>query len=196
MTLPVLALLLGAYILSLLIHFNHFQLLAVHVCLADVMHPAPCTRDRVAPVLAAGTTLNNVLTTNGGITDTTGSLINVTGLVGNDASVLNQLGTVLTSPNASVAALLADPTCPNGGVLNPALNLGSNCVGISVLSPSGVAQICSPGSGGGCCCSSSYGEQPQPFPTTIDTYNTGCLQITSKYEERAVTHGWPTASDS
>ncbi len=91
------------------------------------------------------------------MTDTTGSLINVNGLVGNNATLYNQLGAVLTSPTTSVAALLADPSCPNGGLLNTALGLGSSCLGISVLSPQGVAQVCT-SNGASCCCSSSAGE--------------------------------------
>ncbi len=68
--------------------------------------------------------------------------------------------TLLSSLNLSnidlnVTALLPSPSCPNGGLLNVALGLGGQCVGITAAGPNGLLQTCGllPGSTT-CCCSS------------------------------------------
>jgi hypothetical protein len=71
-------------------------------------------------------------------------------VAGND-TLLSTLG--LQNINLNVSALLPASTCPNGGLLNAALGLGNNCLGITVAGSNGLAQICAL-QNNTCCCSS------------------------------------------
>lgn len=68
-----------------------------------------------------------------------------------NGTLLSDLG--LNNITLNVSALVPSTSCPNGGLLNTALGLGNNCLGITAISPEGVLQVCT-AQNDACCCSS------------------------------------------
>jgi hypothetical protein len=87
-------------------------------------------------------------------------------------TLLSALG--LNNLTLNVSALIPSTICPDGGLLNTALGLGTNCLGITVVSPSGVAQICT-AQNSNCCCSSGELSLPAPQHPLHD------LECSAKY---------------
>ena len=69
-----------------------------------------------------------------------------------NSTLLSSLG--LQTINLTVDALVPNPSCPNGGLLNTALGLGNNCAGITVSNSNGALQTCALLQDNSCCCSS------------------------------------------
>jgi hypothetical protein len=86
------------------------------------------------------------------MSDNNGSVLKLASLLGgaDNSTSLSSLGLGLL--NLNVSALLQDPSCPGGGLLNPSLNLGNTCVGAQVLTSDNIANVCVQQTGG-CCCS-------------------------------------------
>jgi hypothetical protein len=103
--------------------------------------------------LPLGSTLGSLLSaTNGSLSDRNGSILTFASLLSgaNASTPLSSLGLGLL--NLNVSALLQDPSCPGGGILNPSLNVGNICVGAQVITSDNIAKVCVQQSGG-CCCS-------------------------------------------
>ena len=100
-----------------------------------------------------GNTLGSLVDATGGVlSDRNGSVLNLDNLLrGTDNStLLSSLN--LGFLNLNTTALLPDASCPNGGLLNPALGLGTTCVGAQVITSENVANLCVQ-QNGNCCCS-------------------------------------------
>ena len=69
-----------------------------------------------------------------------------------NGTLLSALG--LQNIDLTVDALLPNPSCPNGGLLNTALGLGNTCTGITVANNDSLLQTCGLLQDGSCCCSS------------------------------------------
>lgn len=83
-----------------------------------------------------------------------------------DSNLLSNLG--LDAIDLNVTALLPSPSCPNGGLLNAALGLGDNCVGITAAGPNGLVQTCGLLQGSDtCCCSSGDHRSTLPGHLTV-----------------------------
>jgi hypothetical protein len=61
-------------------------------------------------------------------------------------------GSGLSNITLNVSALVPDLSCPNGGLLNVNLGLGSLCAGVVVIGDNGVLQVCVQNDAS-CCCS-------------------------------------------
>jgi hypothetical protein len=81
-----------------------------------------------------------------------------------NSTLLSTLG--LQNINLNVSALLPASSCPNGGVLNTGLGLGNNCLGITVASQNGVAQVCGL-QNNTCCCSSGKTPHHASLPAIL-----------------------------
>jgi hypothetical protein len=123
--------------------------------------------------LPLGSTLTSLLNATGGIlSDNNGSVLKLASLLGgaDNSTSLSSLG--LGRLNLNVSALLQDPSCPGGGLLNPSLNLGNTCVGAQVLTSDNIANLCVQ-QAGGCCCSPgkslnlSAERNSEPFNSTF-----------------------------
>ena len=118
---------------------------------SDAPHALPA-----GGLTSSGTPLGNTVgsllnATGGALTDQSGSVLKLNLLNGTDNTTL--LSTVnLGYLNLNTTALLPNPSCPNGGLLNPALGLGTTCVGAQVITSGNVANVCVE-QNGNCCCS-------------------------------------------